>query len=103
MNIEFTARHFHAPDNLRNYAEKEVSRINKFYPRAVQCQVILIHENSQYTTELNLSIPRRKLNVKETTDNVTKSIDLAVKKMIQRISKLKKKKRSKQIEMPDYS
>ena len=93
MNIEFTARHFHAPKNLRDYAEEEVSRITKYYPRAVQCQVILIHENNQFTTELNLSIPKRKLNVKETTDNITKSIDRAVKKMIQRISKIKTKQR----------
>lgn len=95
MNIEFTARHFHAPENLRDYAENKVSRITKFYPRAVQCQVILIHENNQFTTELNLSIPQRKLNVKETTSNVTKSIDRAVRKMIHRISKVKTKQRSK--------
>ena len=93
MNIEFTARHFHAPKNLRDYAEKEVSRITKYYPRSVRCQVILIHENNQFTTELNLSIPKRKLNVKETTDNVTKSIDRAVRKMIQRVSKVKTKQR----------
>ena len=95
MNIEFTARHFHAPENLRDYAENEVSRITNFYPRAVQCQVILIHENNQFTTELNLSIPQRKLNVKETTSNVTKSIDRAVRKMIHRISRVKTKQRSK--------
>ena len=93
MNIEFTARYFHAPKNLRDYAEKEVSRITKYYPRSVRCQVILIHENNQFTTELNLSIPKRKLNVKETTDNVTKSIDRAVQKMIQRVSKVKTKQR----------
>ena len=94
MNIEFTARHFHAPENLRDYAEKEVSRITKYYPRAVQCQVILVHENNQFTTELNLSIPKRKLNVKETTSNVTKSIDRAVRKMIHRISRVKTKQRA---------
>jgi len=93
MNIEFTARHFHAPDNLRGYAKKEVSRILKYHSRAVKCEVILIQENNQFTTELNLSIPKRKLNVKETTDNVTKSIDRAVRKMIKRVSKIKTKQR----------
>ena len=93
MNIEFTARHFHARDNLRDYAEKEVFRILKYHSRAVQCQVILTQENNQFTTELNLSIPQRKLNVKDTTDNVTKSIDRAVRKMIKRVSKIKTKQR----------
>ncbi|MBH49361.1 MAG: ribosomal subunit interface protein [Candidatus Marinimicrobia bacterium] len=93
MNIEFTARHFNAPNNLRDYAEKEVSRILKYHSRAVQCQIILIQENNQFTTELNLSIPQRKLNVKDTTDNVRKSIDSAVRKMIKRVSKIKIKQR----------
>ncbi len=74
MNIEFTSRHFSAPDNLKNYAISEVQKITKIFDRAIQCQILLFHENDQYTTELNLSIPSRKLNVKESTDNITKSI-----------------------------
>jgi putative sigma-54 modulation protein len=89
--IEFTARHFNAPDNLKNYAISEVQKITKVYDRAVQCQILLFHENNQYTTELNLSIPNHKLNVKESTDNITKSIDVAVAKMITRVKKIKGK------------
>jgi ribosomal subunit interface protein len=91
VNVEFTARHFHAPDNLREYTEREIQRIAKVFPRAIQCQVILYYENNHFTTEINLSIPQRKLNVKETTDNVTKSIDNAVDKMIARVTKIKSK------------
>jgi len=91
MNIEFTARHFHAPDNLKTYAIEEVNRIPKYFERAVQCQIILYLENNEYTTELNLSLPNKKFNVKETTDNLTKSIDLAVDKMISRVLKFKGK------------
>lgn len=91
MNIEFTSRHFNAPENLKNYAISEVQKITKLYDRAIQCQILLLHENDEYTTELNLSIPNRKLNVKESTDNITKSIDLAVDKMITRLKKIKGK------------
>ena len=91
MNIEFTARHFHAPDNLKDYAINELNRIPKFYDRAIQCQIILYNENNLYTTELNLSLPHRKFNVKESTDNVTKSIDQAVSTMITRVKKFKDK------------
>ncbi|MFQ6614416.1 MAG: ribosome hibernation-promoting factor, HPF/YfiA family [Fidelibacterota bacterium] len=92
MIVEFTARHFQAPTNLREYAENEVQKIKKVFHRATQCQVILIQEKQGFTTELNVSIPNRKLNVKETTDNVTKSIDRAVDTMIQRVSKIKEKR-----------
>ena len=91
MNIEFTSRHFNAPDNLKEYAIAEVQKINKLYDRAIQCQILLLHEGDEYTTELNLSIPNRKLNVKESTDNITKSIDMAVDKMITRVKKIKSK------------
>ncbi len=91
MVVEFTARHFRAPDNLKTYAETEVQRIHKVFDRITQCQIILLRENNEYTTELNLSIPSYKLHVKESTDNVTKSIDRAVDKMISRVKKVKQK------------
>jgi|TARA_B110001454_G_C12679877_1_gene417547 putative sigma-54 modulation protein len=91
MNIEFTARHFHAPAKLRIYTENEVQKLKRYFNRIIQCQVVLSHENNQYTTEINLSIPKRKINVKDTTDNVTKSIDRAVSKMAGRISKFKER------------
>lgn len=91
MNIEFTARHFHAPENLRVYAETETRRIEKYFSRVTQCQIILYMENGHYTAELNLSVPQRKFNVKETSDNITKSIDQAVAKMILRVNKHKEK------------
>jgi ribosomal subunit interface protein len=94
LNIEFTARHFNAPDNLKNYAISEVQKITKLYDRAIQCQILLFLEKGQYTTELNLSIPSHKLNVKESTDNITKSIDIAVAKMITRVKKIKSKQNS---------
>ncbi len=91
MVVEFTARHFRAPANLKTYAETEVQRIHKVFDRIIQCQIILLHENNKYTTELNLSLPSRKLHVRESTDNVTKSIDRAVDKMILRVKKVKDK------------
>jgi ribosomal subunit interface protein len=91
MLIEFTARHFNAPDNIRSYAELEIQRLYKVFDRITQCQIILLYENNSYTTELNLSLPAHKLNVKATTDNLTKSIDRAVDKMIVRVKKVKEK------------
>jgi putative sigma-54 modulation protein len=91
MNIEFTARHFHAPDEVREYAEEEVLRINRVFDRAVNCHIILEHEHNEYITELNLLMPQFSLNVKETSVNVKESIDKAVDKMMTRVTKAKEK------------
>ncbi len=94
MNIEVTSRHFRASENLRAYAVKELSRIEKHFDRISTCQMIITHENEGYMAEINLSIPQHRLNVKDTTANVNKSIDGAVNKMISRITKIKDKWKS---------
>ena len=91
MNVEFTARHFHAPDDLRKYAEEEVLRINKVFDRAINCHIILEHDHYEYTTELNLLMPQFSLNVKETSTNVRESVHRAVEKMLTRVKKAKDK------------
>ena len=64
MVIEFVARHFNCPDNIREYAEKEVEKFKKINDRAIQCQIILEHEHNNHTTEINLSIPGNKIFAK---------------------------------------
>ena len=49
MVIEFSARHFHAPDTIREYAETKVKKFKKFNDRATQCQIILEHEHNEHT------------------------------------------------------
>ncbi len=57
MVIEFTARHYNAPDTVRNYAENEVKRLEKYNDRITQCQIILSHEHNDHIVELNLVYP----------------------------------------------
>ncbi|MFH1853095.1 MAG: ribosome-associated translation inhibitor RaiA [Candidatus Neomarinimicrobiota bacterium] len=93
MVIEFTARHFKAPDQLKEYAEEEMNRLHHYYDRITQGQIILAHENNSFWAEINLSVPHEKLNVRESSDNITKSIDQAVSTMITRIKKYKDKQK----------
>lgn len=80
MVIEFSARHFTAPENIRAYAEEEVKRFKKYNDRITQCQIILEHEHNDHTAEINLSIPGNKIFAKAVSKNMTKSIDQAVEK-----------------------
>ncbi len=94
MVIEFTARHFKAPDQLKEYAESEMHRLTRYYDRITQGQIILAHEHNAFSVEINVSVPTEKLNVKESSDNITKSIDRAVDTMALRIKKYKEKLKS---------
>ena len=87
MVIEFAARHFHAPDNIREYAEKEVGKFKKYNDRATQCQIILEHEHNDYTAEISLSVPGNRFFAKAVTKNMIKSIDNAVEKTMHQLKK----------------
>ena len=88
MTIEFSARHFHAPDNIREYAETEVMKFKKYNDRVIQCQIILEHEHNDHTAEIILTIPGNRLFAKVVTKNMTKSIDQAVEKTMIQLKKL---------------
>jgi len=88
MNIEFTARHFHSPDDLREHAETQVRKFEKHFERINNCYIVLTHENSMFLTEINLHIPQHDLNAKSSSPNGFQSIDDCIKKMDQQISKI---------------
>ncbi|MDP6339495.1 MAG: ribosome-associated translation inhibitor RaiA [Candidatus Marinimicrobia bacterium] len=88
MNIEFTARHFQVPEDLREYVETQVRRLEKHFDRINNCYIILSHENSMFMTEINLHIPQHNLNAKSSSPNGFKSIDLCIEKMDHQIAKI---------------
>ena len=48
MVVEFVARHFHAPANLREYADEEIKKFEKYHDKITQCQLILNHEHHEH-------------------------------------------------------
>ena len=87
MVIEFFARHFQAPNNIREYAENKVQKFMKYNDRATQCQIILEHEHNDHTAEISLSVPGNRFFAKAVTKNMTKSIDDAVEKTMLQLKK----------------
>jgi putative sigma-54 modulation protein len=49
MQFNFTARHFKAPENLREFAQAEAEKLNKFYDGLIKCNVILSTEKPTST------------------------------------------------------
>ena len=85
MIIEFSARHFHAPDNLKDHAVKRIQRLTKFSQKISPCQIILDHEQNDHIAEINLSVPGQTLFTKAISRNMIKSIDQAVTNTLQQL------------------
>lgn len=89
MKVEFTFRNLDATEQVKEYAQKRLSKIDRYVNRPIACQVIFVSDNSDRRVEIGLSVPGKKLFVKETSGNMMKSIDGAVDKMVSRIVKFK--------------
>ena len=97
MNISFTARHFKAPDKLKKFAENEILRLQKFYDGIIDCSIILDYiasNHSKHVAEIKLNVHGQVLSSTKTSDDMYKSIDLAVQKLERMLKKYKAHLRS---------
>jgi putative sigma-54 modulation protein len=98
MNIKFTARHFRPRQALQAHALDEVRKLGKFYDGIVSANIILSYEratNSVKVAEINLHVYGTILSASVKSDDYAKSIDAAVEKLSQRLTKYKSKLRAK--------
>ena len=93
MRINFTARHFKASDRLKEYAEKKVQRLNRYYNGIIDCEIILDYEKLIRIAEIAVKVYSQRLVAIEKTEDIFKSIDLAVDKLERQVKKFKGKLR----------
>jgi putative sigma-54 modulation protein len=98
MNFTFTSRHFKAHDTLKEIAQNEVDKINKFYDGIIKCEVILSFEkvtNSIKIAEFIVnSNNHHTFTAKEQSEDFKISIEGAADKIISQIKKYKEKLKS---------
>jgi putative sigma-54 modulation protein len=98
MDIKFTARRFRPHPDLKEHAVDAVRKLVKFYDGIVTADVILSYEratNSVKTAEINLHVYGAILSAKEKSDDYYKSVDAAIEKLNNQLSKYKTKLRAK--------
>ena len=78
MRITITARHFKAPETLKNFVRSEVARLEKYYDGAMSAGVILSWEKLNQVAEITLKVARQHLAAVEKSEEIHKSITFAV-------------------------
>lgn len=96
MHTSFTARHFKAPAKLKTFAEEEVQRLSKYHDGILECEIILdfvkqMHKQQTQIAEINISVQGQKMSATEKSEDLRKSITLAVDKLEKQIKKYKTK------------
>lgn len=93
MNIIITARGYKAPDRLKNYISAKMNRKDRIYEGVNDVDVILSYEKQTQIAEIKLISFNKLLIAKEKSDDVFKSIDLALDNIERQIKRNKEKRR----------
>lgn len=90
MKTLITARHFTISKETRAYIDNEVQRLLKIFDRVTSVHVIVERiKDYVYETELIVQAPQKTLNLHERDEELIKSVDLAVEKMVRQLHKYK--------------
>ena len=90
MKILITARHFTISEETRAYIDNEVKKLTKIFDRITSVHVIVERiKDYEYETELIVQAPQKTLTLHEKDEELIKSIDLAVEKMLRQLQKYK--------------
>lgn len=93
MNISITARGGKASDRMKKYITDRIARKQRVYEGVIETEVILSYEKQTQVAELKLKVQNKSIFVKERSDDIYKSIDMALDNCERQIKKIKERMR----------
>ena len=97
MRVELKSVNTEVHPSMKDYAEKKVKKINKFWSKITDVIVYFKEQNSgnsKKLVELKALVPDNTLIITEEGDTFGEAIDLAVERMIRQIKRYKDKHNS---------
>ncbi|HKL16405.1 MAG TPA: ribosome-associated translation inhibitor RaiA [Balneolaceae bacterium] len=94
MKTTFTARHFDASPDLKQYSIDAVQKLDQFLDKIIVCDIILKpgqDDENPYIAELNVKVPKKLLNISEEAPSYEQAINTAVDTAVRQIRKYKAK------------
>ena len=91
MNIQIAVRHDTTDGKIRKFIEIELDRIMEKYS-PISADVVIDHEGHTglvKTAEFNVHVPGELLHVKESSDDVHKSIEIGIRTLEKKLQKFK--------------
>ncbi|MBL7959999.1 ribosome-associated translation inhibitor RaiA [bacterium] len=95
MKIRITSRHQKLAPKLREYIEEKLDRVERYYDRIIDCEVVIVKEKIAEKVEISIKVYGKSLNVKAKDPDLTKAIDLCMDKLEVQLKKFKGKMKSR--------
>lgn len=97
MQTQITVRHFEAQDALKEYAEKKVSKLERFYDGITEARIVLTEDGStagSRTAEIVVYVYQQTLSSTCNAASHEDAIDQCVRALLRQLEKYKAKLRS---------
>jgi putative sigma-54 modulation protein len=91
MRTKITARHFKLTEELKTFVEDEVFRLKKYYAGIIDTEVILSWEKFHRLAEIHVTVFGDRLKAEERSEEMKKSVTLAVDKLERQVIKYKER------------
>ena len=91
MKVKISGKNIAVTDALKDYAQKKVGKIGKFFEGDVEAQVTINVEKDRHIVEVTIPVNGMILRGETETHDMYSSIDLVVEKIEKQINKYKAK------------
>jgi putative sigma-54 modulation protein len=93
MEFNFTFKGLDPSEAIKQYAEKKISKFEKYFEGPVNVQIVFKREKFREIVEIVLKGDGEVLVVKEETSDIYEAIDLAYETLEKQVKKLKEKRK----------
>jgi putative sigma-54 modulation protein len=95
MKIKITGRHINVSERLKEYAEKRISRMEKYFQQLIDIQLIFYVEKIDHIAELLINGDSVQFHAREKAADFFSAVDLLTDKMEKQIVRFKEKIKTK--------
>ena len=87
MEVRFVQRGTNVDDKLREYMEKKISRLEKFFRKILNCQIVVTHHKGSFNVETTANANGVILRAEEDAADMRTAFDQSLKNLERRIKK----------------
>jgi len=91
INIAISGKNIQVTKSLKNYINKEIEGLEKFFEKIISAHIVLNVEKEREIVEVNLQTAGSTIHVSESTDDLYKSIDACVDHLARKLKQFKEK------------
>ena len=95
MKIKITGRHIDVSERLKEYAEKRISKLEKYFQQLIDIHLILYVEKLDHAAELVINGDSVQFHAREKAADLYSAIDLLIDKMETQIGRFKERIQSR--------